>query len=613
LLHAVGLTEEAEATLRRSVELWPSSAMPKYMHCFALVAAGKLDEARTLARTVETSEPVKAYFVAMCYVALGETDKAFEWFEKAVGDRNEWLVWFGTEPLLDPIRTDPRYSEILRKINNPLAAGGDSGEFRFDTDERVRSIAILPFKILGSGEGESGDHFLSIGLADAVTMRLSNIGRFLVRPTSSVVVYSKGDVDAFVAGRELGVKFIVDGIIRHIEDKIRVTVQLLDIEENSTIWAASFDEAFTDVLELEDLISERVTHSLLPKISGEEERRLAKRGTDNPAAYEAYLQGRYFWNQFTPSALEKAIEHYRTAIELDPNYALAWAGIADFYSWASIYGMVPPSKSFDKVYRAASKAIALDESLAEAHSAFGLYYSNSQDWEKSEAEHRRAIELNPNYPLAHEWLSALLVGTGRFDEGRCEILVADQLDPLSLRPKVLTAWTIYQTRDYATSLDRANEIITLDPDFWQGYLQAANILLEMGDVARSLEYARRAADLGGSSPLPTYMLCYTLNAAGENEEALAIADGILEQSRSTYISPYFIGMSLLGAGDLDRAFVEFEKAQAEKSAWLVWWGTEPKLDRAKSDERYWKILRETKNPIINLTINGTEQQWTCRG
>jgi serine/threonine protein kinase/Tfp pilus assembly protein PilF len=597
ILIELGRIDEAVPMLKTSAELWQSSAMPKYLYCFALAAAGRLDEARAVTAIVESAESPKAYFVAMCYAALGEIDKAFEWFEKAIFDRNEWLVWIATEPKLESLRPDPRFREILRQINSPLALVTDSVEFRLDTDERVRSIAVLPLKIIGGAE-ESGDQFLSLGLADAVTMRLSNIGRFLVRPTSSVVNYIKGDVDPFAAGKELGVKFIVDGLIRHIENKIRVTVQLLDIDDGSTLWAATFDEDFTDVLELEDLISERVTHSLLPKITGEEEQKLAKRGTDNPAAYEAYLQGRYFWNQFTPSALEQAIEHYRTAIELDPNYARAWAGIADFYSWASIYGMVPPAKSFDKVYRAASKALALDECLAEAHSAFGLYYSNSQEWEKSESEHRRAIELNPNYPLAHEWLSALLVGTGRFEEGCNEILIAEQLDPLSLRPKVLTAWTVYNTGDFATSLEKSYEIISLDPDFWQGYLQAANNLYEMGEIEQALDFAQRAAELGGQSPLPTYILCFALTAAGRKSEALEVAEKLVERSRSDYMSPYFVGTSLLGAGEVDRAFVEFEKAQEEKSAWLVWWGTEPKLKCVRNDERYWSILRETKNPII---------------
>ena len=175
-------------------------------------------------------------------------------------------------------------------------------------------------------------------------------------------------------------------------------------------------------------------------------------------------------------------------------------GLADFYSWASIYGLLPPSEAFPEVKKAAMRAIELDDMLAEAHAALGLYYSNSQNWADSEREHRRAIELNPNFPLTHEWLSAILVGTGRFEEGRQEIVTAELLDPLALRPKVLTAWTLYQAHDFTTALEKSNELISLDPKFWQGYLQASYILLEFGEVERALEYARTAVKLGGASP-----------------------------------------------------------------------------------------------------------------
>jgi serine/threonine protein kinase/Flp pilus assembly protein TadD len=599
ILAAVEKYDEAVDVLRKCGELWPGSIMPKYLLCFALSGSGNIEEAKSIANELSQRTNTKAYFAAMACVAAGQIDKAFDHFERAIEEHNEWMIWFGVEPKLDAIRNDSRYREVLRALNNPLATGEfRSDEFSFETDERIHSIAVLPFKLLGRGSDDSGDQFLSLGLADAVTMRLSNVGRFLVRPTSSVLSYSTAETDPFAAGRELGVKFVVDGIIRHVGENVRVTVQLLDVADNRIHWAASFDEKFTDVLELEDLISERVTRSLLPKITGEEEQKLAKRGTDNAAAHEAYLQGRYFWNQFTPAALQQAIAFFRKAIELDPNYAMAYVGLADFYSWAGIYGMIPPDRSFAEVSKAAGRAIELDDTLPEAHAAMGLYYSNSQDWQNSEREHRRAIELNPNFPLSHEWLSAVLVGTGRFEEGRKEILAAEALDPLSLRQKVLTAWTIYQTGDFSASLEKAEEIIAFDPKFWQGYLQSANILIEIGNVRRAVEHARIAMELGGRSPLPAYALCFALRSAGENAEALEIADSLVADSMEQYVSPYFIGMSLLGAGDVDRAFDFFEMAQTEKSAWMVWWATEPKLNSVRRDDRYWHILRKTGNPII---------------
>jgi serine/threonine protein kinase/Flp pilus assembly protein TadD len=599
VLTAAGEFEEAEKVLRESSRLWPTSMMPKYMLCFALAGNGKTDEARSIADEIADNVGSKAYFAGMAFVAVGDAEKAFEYFQKAVDEKNEWLVWFGVEPKLDPLRSDPRYMKILRAVNHPLADRAVSGDISLETEEPVRSIAVLPFKVIGKGTGDSGEEFLRVGLADAVTMRLSNVGRFLVRPTSSVLSYIKGDTDPFAAGRELGVKFVVDGIIRHVGDSIRVTVQLLDVQENRTHWAAAFDEKFTHVLELEDLISERVTHSLLPKITGVEEQRLAKRGTDNASAHEAYFQGRFFWSQFTPVALQQAIAFFHKAIELDPNYALAYVGIADFYTWACIYGMRSPTEGYPAVLKAAEKAIEIDDSLAEAHAALGLYYSNNQMFEMAEAQHRRAIELNPNYPLAHEWLSAVLVGTGRPEEGRDEVITAELLDPMSLRAKVLTSWTIYQISDYKTALDKANEIITLDPAFTQGWLQSANCLIEMGEPAKAVEHARRSCELAGRSPLPIYMLCHALAAGGEKEEARTLAESLAEESKEHYVPPYFVGMSFLAAGEIDRAFEEFEKTQAEKSAWLIWWATEPKLKTIRSDDRYWNILEATGNPIIN--------------
>jgi len=600
-LMALGKYDAAVEATQESARLWSTSVMPKFKLCFALAGAGRTDEAKDVLKEVTAHPKTKAYFIAMSHLAVGEHDKAFEFFDKAVAEKNEWLVWFAVDPKLDPLRSDPRYFELLKKLNHPNAVGSRNGhESRFDTDERVRSIAVFPFKVIGASGSDTDEQFLSFGLADAVTMRLSNIGRFLVRPTSSVLSSVKNEPDPFAAGRALGVKFVVDGIIRHVGSHIRVTVQLLDVEGGNVYWAASFDEQFRDVLELEDLISDRVTHSLLPKITGEEEQKLAKRGTENAAAHEAYLHGRFFWSRFTPEALQQAIGYFNKAVELDPNYALAHVGIADFYSWASIYGMVDPADSYPKVLAAARRALEIDDTVAEAHAAMGLYHSNQFEWSASEREHRRAIELNPNYGLAHEWLSATLVGTGRFEEGREEILLAEMLDPVSLRPKVLSAWTLLQAGDLKTALEKADELIALDPQFWQGYLQSANIRLELGDFQVALEHARKASELGGRSPLPTYALCFALAAVGQTEEALSLANQLVAMSETQYVSPYFVGMSLLGAGDTDRAFDFFNKALAENSAWLIWWGTEPDLKRVHNDNRFWKILEAMNNPIAHI-------------
>jgi serine/threonine protein kinase/tetratricopeptide (TPR) repeat protein len=600
-LTGAGLYEEAVAALRTSSELWGDSGMPRYMLAHARAESGDMASARKiLDKMLETAKKkhVKPYFIAMCCVAVRDYDAAFEWFERAVAEGNEWLIWFGTEPKLDPIRSDPRYLTILQATNNPLADEQTAREISVPpTGERERSIAVLPFKLIGGHDTGSADNeYLSLGLADAVTMRLSNIRRFLVRPTSSVLPFSGTDVDPFAAGRQLGVEFVVDGIIRRVGERIRVTAQLLNVSENSTRWSASFAENFTDVLELEDSISEQVTKQLVPQLTGDEKRKLSKRGTNNAEAHDAYLQGRFFWNQFVPDSFPKAISAFRRAIELDPNYALAHVGVADYYTWACIYGIEKPAEGFPKVLEYANRALEIDPSLAEAHAALGLYYSNIQEWEKAEEFYRRSLEMNPNYPLAHEWLSAVLVGTRRFEEGTREILIAEQLDPLSLRPKVMSAWTIYQAKNYELALVKARELERLNPDFMQSHLQLANILTESGDVSSALTHARRAAELEPHSPLPVYVLCFALVRAGQTAEAERLDELWTATAEANYVPPYFLALQQVALGNKERAVDFLEQARLEQSAWILWLATEPKLDSLRNYAPFVELLEKTGLP-----------------
>ena len=608
LIHT-GRLEEAVSVLRKAAETWGRSGLPRYLLAFARAAQGDQKAVGKIIEKLlqtEAAHHMKPYFLAMAYVAAGDHDKAFEWFERAVGERNEWLVWFGVDPKLDVIREDPRYRSLLERTNNPITMGGKA-----PTAEKEKSIAVLPFRNVSAHDtgDQAVDEYLSLGIADSVTTRLSNVRRFLVRPTSSVVPFAGGLGDPFQAGRQLGVEYIVDGIIRRIRDRIRVTAQLLCVKESSTIWSASFSELYTDVLELEDSISEQVTEQLVPRLTGEERQSLAKRGTNVPEAHDAYLQGRYFWNQFTPESFPKSILAFQKAVRLDPNYALAHVGVADYYTWAGIYGFFPPSVAHPKVLESATRALEIDDSLAEAYAALGLYYSNMQVWPRAEELYRRAIELNPNYPLAHEWLSSVLLGTGRFEEGTNEITVAERLDPLSLRPKVLSAWHFYQTRDYREALARAEDIYQLSPEFMQSNLQLANILLEIGKNERALQAAERAVEIAGESTLPAYVLAFALAANGMPDEARDVALSLEQRSSGSYVVPYFIGMAFVAAGEIDKAFEYLERAVEEKSAWAIWVATEPKLDVLRNDPRYPRLLEKTGHPQLADHIAKKEGQF----
>ncbi len=586
-----GDLDEAVEALRRAAEAWGRSGMPRYMLAFARAKQNDQRSVRSILDKLELTRAqhhMKAYFLAMANAAAGQTDAAFEWFEKAIEERNEWMCWFGVEPKLDCIRTDPRYGALLAKTRNPIKKGQPAR----NTDDREISIAVLPFRSIAAHQedGECVEEYLSLGIADAVTMRLSNVRRFLVRPTSSVLPFTGDATDPFKAGSELGVEYVIDGIIRHIGDRIRVTAQLLSVEQSATVWSASFSEWSSDILDIEDSISQRVTEQLIPKLTGEDRQGLAKRGTSISAAHDAYLQGRYFWNQFTPESFPRSIAAFSRAVELDPNYALAYVGIADYYTWASIYGFFSPEQSYPKVFEAATKALEIDPELAEGYAALGLYHSNIQEWEAAEKCYRRAIELSPNYPLAHEWLSSVLLGTGRFEAGTREIIRAERLDPLSLRSKVLSAWHYYQMRDFREALAKTEELCQLNPELMQAHLQMANNLIELGENERALAAADRAVELSSGSILPLYVRAYALAANGRMSEVDEILADLVARSRSGYVNPYFVGMAYTAAGNISSAIDAFERAVDERTGWVLWLATEPKLDSLRTEPRFRALL-----------------------
>jgi tetratricopeptide (TPR) repeat protein len=428
--------------------------------------------------------------------------------------------------------------------------------------------------------------------------RFSGVRTLAVRPTSAIVPYGEPDSDPLRAGRELGVDYVLDGRIKTLGNRVRVSLQLLDVQNGANAWANQFDEQFSDALALEDSISERVAESLLPQLTDTGRRRFRKQGTDNPQAFEAYLRGRFFWNRFTPESLPQALASFEEALRLDPNYALAYVGLADFYNWAGIYGLLPASTTHQRAKSAAERAIELDDSLGEAYATLGLSVESSEyDWVKTERLYERSLDLNPNYSLAHEWYSSMLVGSGRFEEGLKEIKRAEELDPLSLRGMTLTAWSYYQARRYEESISKSKQIIDLDRTNFQGHMQLGNALLETGDSERGLQEIQESVRLMPQSALPKYELCFALVSCNRRAEAEGVVKELLESSATSYIKEYFVAMAQVAIGNYDEAIDLLDKALAERDPWLVWLGTEAKLDPLRSNPRFIEIFRATNNPL----------------
>ncbi len=484
----------------------------------------------------------------------------------------------------EAVEIEPQFPRVRR------ASSGVSKDSKF--------LAVLPLSLMGPTTTQNTDEsYLTVGLADAIITRLTSVRKLTVRPTSSITRYNEHLINPIRAGVELGVDFVLDGRIRRFGERLRISLQLLDVNAGSAIWAGQFDENLTDVLELEDAISEQVAAALIPQLTGEEKEKLAKRGTNDPQAYEAYLRGRFYWNQFTSQSLPKALESFEAAIRIDPAYALAYVGIADFYIWANIYGLIPVRDSYEHANAAARKALELDPELGDAYASFGLIRLNQFEYEKAESLFRRSIELNPHYSLAHEWYSAYLIGNGRFEEGLAEIRRAEELDPLSLRTKVLVAWSYYQAGEFSAALAKTGEIIALDSNYAQGHLQRGYVLCELGRPDEAVVSIERAMELMPGSSLAQYHYCFALTAAGRIEEAKETADEMKERSRTEYIKPMFLGYAAVAVGRIDEAFEYFEISVDERDPWMTWFATEVKLGPIRDDKRYLDILERTRKSI----------------
>jgi tetratricopeptide (TPR) repeat protein len=502
----------------------------------------------------------------------------------------------GVDPELDLLHGHPRFNDLLRRLDHRLAALPTiAGQLRADQE----SIAVLPFRVLGLPGENTGDEYLGVGLTDALITRLSNVRRLVVRPTSSVLRYRGAAIDPLTVGRDLGIDFVVDGTLQRVGNRIRVTAQLLSVSEGVTRWAEHFDEDSVDVLQIEDSISEKVATALLPQLTGDEKRQLSKRGTDSSEAFEAYLRGRYYWSSYTEVGLAKALECYKKAIKLDPDYALAYTGIADYYNWLGVFGIRPFAETSAAAKQNAAKAVELDSSSAEAYSALGFAtVCHDFDWAVAEGQHRRAIEINPNYATAHHWYAFHLMMEGRFEESIEQMLRTRELDPIS--PSVLQAvgWCYYQARRFDDSISTFKGMLESVPEFPYGLVTFSWVLRHTGEVDEAVKAAEKALDLSGGGTFYIAQLGAAYAAAGRQQDARGVLERLSQLAVHGFVSPYQLSLIHLHLGERERALELLLDAYSMKDAWVVWLGVEPQFDPLRGEPVFEGILRDLRHPAI---------------
>jgi TolB-like protein/DNA-binding winged helix-turn-helix (wHTH) protein/Tfp pilus assembly protein PilF len=450
--------------------------------------------------------------------------------------------------------------------------------------QKLDSIAVLPMKTLS---GEEKNKVLAAGLTDALITKLGTLKTIVVRPAASVEQFADSGGDAIEIGRNLNVAAVLEGTVLESEGRLRVNMRLVDAKTGQQVWSDKFDGAFTDIFDLEDRISEKVARTILPTITGDSDGRLTRRYTDSAEAYDAYVKGRYFLAKRNEDGFRRAIEYFNEAAAKDPNYSLAYAGLADCYNLQGVWGIFPPNEVFPKARQMAEKALELDNNSAEALTTLAFVeWVNSWDFPKAENDFRRAIDLNPNYATVHHWYSYFLVSMNRHDEAIAEIKKARDLEgPLTLSVNT----DIGEIYSWAGRYDEAEtyfkNVLSIEPAYAIGHdVYGINLIKQdrLNDAIAELEKARDIE----SSPRIQAVLAFAYAKNDQPEKARKIVENLRESAKQRYVSPFSIAIALLGLGETDAALANLERAYDERSDTMAILDVYPLLDSLKSDQRF---------------------------
>ncbi|HEY0320575.1 MAG TPA: winged helix-turn-helix domain-containing protein [Pyrinomonadaceae bacterium] len=456
-----------------------------------------------------------------------------------------------------------------------------------DVQMSASSIAVLPFSILGE---RSKEEFLGQGIADAIITKLGKIRRVRVPPTTAVLRYANAEIDIQEIGEKLEVDSILTGQIQKMAERIRVTVQLTTTQRWQVLWAKKFDESFTNIFAVEDRISELVANALVDDLSAAEHEGLTKRYTENAEAYRYYLEGRYFWNKRTEYGLQRGIKCFERAAELDPDYALAYTGIALCSNMLYSYGILPPAQCIPRIKEAASRALEIDNTIGEAYASLGhIYLMHDWDFPKAEEYLRRATELSPNNPTAHHWYALYFRIMGRLDESFAELNRAHNLDPLSLIIKSSIAGNHYYARQYDLALAKCREVFDLDPNFYIVYGAWSLAYAFKGMYKEAIATIQKAVAIENDiDALGTLEYIYSM--AGDRGETGQQLERLKSLSKNRHIWPFHLAVIYAGLGDKEQAFNFLERALKERNQNVLLLKVDPRLDSLRSDPRFVDIL-----------------------
>ncbi len=453
-------------------------------------------------------------------------------------------------------------------------------------------LVVLPFENLSNDPEQ--DHF-SDGLTGEMITQISGLEpeRLGVIARTTAMLYRKTQKTAEEIGRELGVDYILEGTVQREEDQVRVNGQLIQVSDQTHIWAQGYDRELRGILAVQSELAQAIADQIRLKLTEQTRARLANPPEINVEAYEAYLWGRQNSNLRTPDGLARGIAYFQKAIDKDPKYAPAYAGLSDALNLMAFYSFLPPKDTYPKARAAAEQALSLDATLAEPYAALGnLSYEYEYNWEKADKSFRRALELNPSYAAGRQWYGAFLTLWGKVREGREQSLLARKLDPLSIAIATDVSLTYYYARDFDRAAEEARKAIALDPNYSLGHFWLARALLQKGDRTAAIAAFKKALQVQPGNLLAKALLAHACGVAGQRAEAEAILRELQEFSRSRYLSPAYVSLVYLGLGDYEKALDWGERAWDERAGLLTRLNMDPISDGMRNRPRFKNLIKK---------------------
>ncbi len=458
---------------------------------------------------------------------------------------------------------------------------------------KQKSIVVLPFENLSP---DPDQEYFCDGITEEIINALTHIKSLRVVARTSAFAFKGKHQDIREIGRKLNVETVLEGSVRKAGDRLRITAQLITISDGYHLWSERYDRKLEDVFAIQDEIASTISRKLAKELLRADEAALVPRPTENLDAYDLYCRGLYVWNKRDAEGLNRAVQYFQEATRIDPSFANAYVGLANTYIMLAIF-VARPLELIPKAKAAAAKALELDDALAEAHASMGMAKLRFDwDWKAGERGLQRALELKPNYAMAHMWYAELLTKLGRHEDALLEITRALELDPLLLEISRIKGWLLYHARRYDDAIWQLQKVLELDPNFFTAHISLPWVCADAGRYEDAIRCAKRAVDVTGRDQIALASLGYAYGRTGQRQDALAVIKELEERSDREHVNFTVFAWVYIGLGDRDKAFEYLEKALPEREEILVWMKVGPFCDGLRSDPRFGVLLRRMNFP-----------------